>query len=226
MSTSWSKLHLNSTLTPLLNSSHQLGEIWVHKLDLNSNFWIPVLILNLKSRTKCFEFLILNRINLLLSYLFVKAKLEKLRGHSVVPVMSHNLTCSSWLQSTCLWTTNLCICGQLIYHMSIIVFTCLWTIKLYIWNQLIYHESIIFSTCLWTTKFLICNQLIYQESIIFSTCLWTIKLYICDQLIYHKSIIFSICLWKTNICRLNQLIYHKCIIFSTCLWTTKLCIWN
>ena len=33
-----SKLHLNSTLTPLLNSSHQLGEIWVHKLALNSSF--------------------------------------------------------------------------------------------------------------------------------------------------------------------------------------------
>ena len=27
---STSKLHLNLTLTPLLNSSHQLGEIWVH----------------------------------------------------------------------------------------------------------------------------------------------------------------------------------------------------
>ena len=39
---STSKLHLNLTLTPLLNSSHQLGEIWVLKLDLNSTFWIPV----------------------------------------------------------------------------------------------------------------------------------------------------------------------------------------
>ena len=35
---STSKLHLNSTLTSLLNSSHQLGEIWVHKLDLDSTF--------------------------------------------------------------------------------------------------------------------------------------------------------------------------------------------
>ena len=39
---STSKIHLNLTLTPLLNSSHQLGEIWVLKLDLNSTFWIPV----------------------------------------------------------------------------------------------------------------------------------------------------------------------------------------
>ena len=36
------KLHLNSTFTPLLNSSLQEGEIRVKKLDLNSNFWIPV----------------------------------------------------------------------------------------------------------------------------------------------------------------------------------------
>jgi len=40
---STSKLHLNSTLTPLLNSSHQPGEIWVHTLELNSTIWIPVL---------------------------------------------------------------------------------------------------------------------------------------------------------------------------------------
>ena len=39
---STSKLHFNLTLTPLLNSTYQLGEIWVHKLDLNSTFWIPV----------------------------------------------------------------------------------------------------------------------------------------------------------------------------------------
>ena len=39
---STTKLHFNSTLTPLLNSTYQLGEIWVHKLDLNSTFWIPV----------------------------------------------------------------------------------------------------------------------------------------------------------------------------------------
>jgi len=39
---STSKLHLNPTLTPLLNSSHQLGEIWVQKLNLNLTFWIPV----------------------------------------------------------------------------------------------------------------------------------------------------------------------------------------
>ena len=39
---STSKLHFNSTLSPLLNSTYQMGEIWVHKLDLNSTFWIPV----------------------------------------------------------------------------------------------------------------------------------------------------------------------------------------
>ena len=32
------KTSLNSTLTLLLNSSHQLGKFWVHKLDLNSTF--------------------------------------------------------------------------------------------------------------------------------------------------------------------------------------------
>ena len=36
-----SKLHFNSTLTPLLNSTYQLGEILVHKLDLNSIFCKP-----------------------------------------------------------------------------------------------------------------------------------------------------------------------------------------
>ena len=39
-----SKLHFNSTLTPLLNSCHQLGEIWWHKRDQNSTFLIPVMI--------------------------------------------------------------------------------------------------------------------------------------------------------------------------------------
>ena len=39
---STSKLLFNSTLTPLLNSTYQMGEIWEHKLDLNSTFWIPV----------------------------------------------------------------------------------------------------------------------------------------------------------------------------------------
>ena len=37
-----SKLHLNSTLTPLLNSSPQLGKNLSAKFDLNSTFWIPV----------------------------------------------------------------------------------------------------------------------------------------------------------------------------------------
>ena len=39
--------------------------------------------------TECFEFLICNRINLCLSYLSEKSKLQELRGHKVVSVRSH-----------------------------------------------------------------------------------------------------------------------------------------
>ena len=36
------KLNLNSTFWIQYFSSHQLGEIWVNKLNLNSTFWNPV----------------------------------------------------------------------------------------------------------------------------------------------------------------------------------------
>ena len=40
-------------------------------------------------KQKCFEFLIWNKINLLFSYLCIKSKLDKLRGHKVAPVNLH-----------------------------------------------------------------------------------------------------------------------------------------
>ena len=40
-------------------------------------------------RKKCVEFLMCNQINLIFSYLCVKSKLKKLRGHKVASIMAH-----------------------------------------------------------------------------------------------------------------------------------------